>query len=289
MPTSQAETEVKPSESAEKQSPKRASTTTYAEPEEIERDCPGCGTLKHLFIGPLCLGCWTAKIGERIEWAKCPKCAKEWSKLCEGETECIDCNEKAGADKTKEAEMFKRLKKLFGSEKSIKELTLENFSTVDGTEEGYEAATLFDPAKNNLYLWGPTGRGKTHLAYAVAQKWLRLGKGVEILTTRELINRFRLTKPDEEVENVRYLVAVPVLVIDDLGVQSNSDFALDILCDILNKRGLADRNGLIVTSNLFLSDLAKKNQDDRLSSRLSGMCRIVNVDTSEDWRSARRY
>ena len=228
-----------------------------------------------------------AEIGARIAWVKCPACGKEWSKLKDS-GECWDCDEKKGADAKRKTAIRAKLLRMFGSNAGLLALSFQNWMHVPGAVEAHDYANAFDPAKDNAYFVGPSGRGKTHLAYAMAQKWAGLGKSAEILTVRQLVNRFRLAKPDEETERSDALANADVLVIDDLGKVANSEFALDILTDIVGRRGMMEKNGLIVTSNLTLDHLAQKNQDDRLSSRLAGMCRIVRIQTEKDYRLERR-
>ena len=228
-----------------------------------------------------------AEIGARLTWVACPICGKDWSKLKES-GKCWDCEEKAEVEARRMAAIRAKLLRMFGSDKGLIRLSFQNWLEVPGTSEAHSYALGFDPSKDNVYFFGATGRGKTHLAYALAQKLAELGKSVEIMTVRQLVKRFRLAKPEEETERADTLANVDVLVVDDLGKVANSEFALDILTDIIGRRGLAEKNGLIVTSNLGLDQLAAKNLDDRLSSRLAGMCRVIRIQTEKDFRLERR-
>lgn len=178
--------------------------------------------------------------------------------------------------------------KLFGSEKKLNELSFENFTRFEGTDEAYLACEKFNPEINSLYLWGETGRGKTHLVYALAQENLKKGKTVDIMTIRDFVNRFRMIKPDEEKELVEKLVNTDVLIIDDLGRIAGSEFSIDILSNIIDKRSIIDKNGLVITSNLFLDQLANHNQEDRLTSRIAGMCKVIEVRSDFDFRLERK-
>ena len=48
------------------------------------------------------------------------------------------------------------------------------------------------------------------------------------------------------------------------------------------------KNGLIITSNLFIDDLGRKYQDDRIPDRLSGICEVIKIDTGYDFRMEAR-
>lgn len=273
-------------ESAAKPLTSPVSTTTFA-----KRTCKKCGRERSLVLDDFdagCIACLMRETGERIAWVQCPKCGKECAKLLEPDA-CWDCVDAAAKDPQFAAKAaVRRLTEILGSEKAVRDLTLEKFLDVPGTELALKAAKNFNPLKENLYLWGPTGRGKTHLAYAIAQNMARKGLSVEILSMRDFVNRFRLIRPDEEVAQVKQLTRVDVLVIDDLGSVRSSDFSIDILLDVLNKRFLQEKNGLVVTSNLFFDDLARKNNDDRITSRLSGACTAIKVQTGYDYRCERK-
>lgn len=83
--------------------------------------------------------------------------------------------------------------------------------------------------------------------------------------------------PREKEREIERLSNVPVFVVDDLGVQKDTEHALTVLYEILDRRDMNLRHGLIVTSNLPLDMLAKKMGDDRITSRIAGMCRVVKV------------
>jgi chromosomal replication initiation ATPase DnaA len=51
-----------------------------------------------------------------------------------------------------------------GGEKPYREFTFERYKVTPGNRRAYERSKTFDPAAENLYLWGPSGVGKTHLA-----------------------------------------------------------------------------------------------------------------------------
>ena len=73
------------------------------------------------------------------------------------------------------------------------------------------------------------------------------------------------------------LTALPVLVIDDLGIGRDTEFAFQTLYEIVDGRYMAMKGGLIVTSNLSLDDLAAKLGDDRIPSRLASMCKVIRM------------
>jgi DNA replication protein DnaC len=249
-----------------------------------ERQCPECKRIVLFFVTGVCLPCWTNKAEGTRTWTPCPRCGKEWSKLKE-EGICIECHEADQKQKEQEQKTNRKIKGIFGSTEAVDWYTLSNFDRIIGTGEAYDACQAFDYRTDNLYLYGPCGRGKTHLAYAVGVKYLLQGQAVVSVSVRELFNRFRMKKPEEEASEMQELTNADILILDDLGVSRSTDFSLELICEILNKRTLKLKNGLIVTSNLSLDEVAKKNQDDRLSSRLNGMCQVIQIVSSVDYRA----
>lgn len=106
---------------------------------------------------------------------------------------------------------------------------------------------------------------------------------MDVVSQRELVNRFRMKTGFEELAEYNRLCDQDLLVIDDLGIAKGTEFMIEVLCEVLNKRFLRGLNGLVVTSNLSLDDLAHKIGDDRLSSRIAGMCKTYELK-GPDWR-----
>lgn len=213
------------------------------------------------------------------EWFKCADCGEEFGRLIG--SLCPPCDS-VRLQKLENVELEKaRLVSMLGP-KGAEQFTFDRFRTSPDNVAALDTCRAFDPSKASLYLWGPAGSGKTHLAGAI----VRDSEGGEIIKATSLVRWFRLRDPREEEREIERLSSVPVLVVDDLGVQKDSEHALAILYEILDRRDMNMRHGLIITSNLPLDMLAKKMGDDRITSRIAGMCRIVKVG-GEDYRLRR--
>ena len=213
------------------------------------------------------------------EWLRCSECGEELSRLIGSLCPQCDLSRIQKIEKT-ESERS-RLVEMVGK-KGAEQFTFDRFKTSPENVMALETCKAFDPSKASLYLWGPAGSGKTHLAGAI----VRGSKYGEMIKATSLVRWFRLRDPREEEREIERLAAVPVLVVDDLGVQKDSEHALAILYEILDRRDMNMRHGLIITSNLPLDLLSKKMGDDRITSRIAGMCRIVKVG-GEDHRIRR--
>lgn len=130
----------------------------------------------------------------------------------------------------------------------------------------YAALYPNNPKRNLLFL-GKTGLGKTYLLNCIGNR-LR-SRGVEVLkvTAYQMSQRMRAAIFDREPEAFGDLLDVPVLLLDDLGVEPMiNNITLEQLFTLLNERELGGLNTLVST-NLAMQDLEAK-YTDRICSRL---------------------
>jgi DNA replication protein DnaC len=169
------------------------------------------------------------------------------------------------------------LLRLLGGERPLREFTLDRYEVTPGNRLAYERSKLFDPASENLYLWGPCGVGKTHLAYATARCAFEESLTVVVMPAPQLSRRVRMRDPEKEQATINEFAETEVLVLDDVGAGSDTAFTRQILQEILDVRAFHDRAGLVATSRYSLDQLSTKFGDDSIPSRIAGMCRLIEV------------
>jgi len=123
----------------------------------------------------------------------------------------------------------------------------------------------------NLVLLGPVGAGKTHAAAALARVVYDAGRVVAFWPVVALMDALRPDGPARAAE----LVAVDLLVLDDLAVEKPSEWTTERLDLIVNGRWL-DGRPTIVTSNLTPENLARA-LGERVWSRLVGDALVYRV------------
>jgi DNA replication protein DnaC len=129
-----------------------------------------------------------------------------------------------------------------------------------------------------LFLHGPPGTGKTHLAVALLKD---AGKReYDTFTTvanllMKLRDSFRKDAERSEADIIRQYSKANLVVLDDLGAEKTSEFALQSLYIIIDKR-YSEMRPTIITSNLTVDEIAEK-VGDRIASRIAGMCRVVEL------------
>lgn len=131
-----------------------------------------------------------------------------------------------------------------------------------------------------LLFYGDTGTGKTFSAACIANELLDRGVSVVMTSFVKL-----LSAQMDDVLMAR-MNRVKLLIIDDLGAERSTDYALEFVYNVIDARYRAKRP-LILTTNLSLADM-KQNSDiryARIYDRIFEMCFPVEFD-GRSWRKA---
>lgn len=131
-----------------------------------------------------------------------------------------------------------------------------------------------------LMLYGPTGTGKSYLAACIANALM--GQRVPVLYTSII----KLTGYGSDELNVmlEQMNAARLLVLDDLGAERGTDFKLEQVYAIIDKRANSGRP-LIVTTNMPLEQMTETGdiRYSRIWERVRAMCYPIRMN-SESWR-----
>ena len=143
---------------------------------------------------------------------------------------------------------------------------------------------------SGLLLWGDVGTGKSFFAGCIANALLE--KGIPVLMTNfsRILNTLTGMHFEDRNQFIDSLNRYSLLIIDDLGIERNSEFALEQVFNVIDSR-YRSKKPLIVTTNLTLSEL--KNTTDiahrRIYDRILERCvpvRINNRNIRQDNASA---
>lgn len=217
-------------------------------------------------------------------WSHCPGCDADAAAAERAEADRMQAEElRARAERTLEQTLLPA---------RFAERTLASFNAEsDGQKRALRIATDF--AENfetnlrrgsSLIFSGMPGTGKSHLAAGIMLAILPKHIGIYV-TLMDLIRMLRGTwrKDSERSESdvLAELERVPLLVIDEVGVQYGTDSERTLFFDVMDRR-YRERKPVILLTNLGMDDL-KATVGDRVYDRLTEIARWVPFD----WKSYR--
>ena len=175
-------------------------------------------------------------------------------------------------EKIREKELETKINGLMGRsgiKLRFRSRTFDTFMVDESNEGAYETAKAYAEnfnraTEDGLFFYGNFGTGKTHLAVAIAVHVIRNKCIYAVLGTLiELLSQVKETYDSKgnatEQEVVRKFKNCDLLVIDDLGKESITDWGLSQLYDIVNHR-YENCKPIVITTNYT---------DDELINRLS--------------------
>ena len=141
----------------------------------------------------------------------------------------------------------------------------------------------FRKAGKGLILFGGVGTGKTFLASCIANELIDNGVPCLVTNFARIINTLQGMYEGKQ----KYLDSLnefDLLVIDDLGVERNTEYVSEMVYNIIDARYRSGKP-MIITTNLTYSDLyhAEDTSKARIYSRIIEMCLPVLV-SGEDRR-----
>lgn len=129
-----------------------------------------------------------------------------------------------------------------------------------------------------LLLWGDVGTGKSFLAACIANALIERGTPVLMTNFSKILNQMGGMYSEERYRYIASFSQFPLLVIDDLGIERSTEYALEQVYAVVDERyksGLP----LLITTNLTID--AIRNATDvahaRIFSRVLEMCTPVHV------------
>src|SRR5699024_9908673 len=155
--------------------------------------------------------------------------------------------------------------------RSLQEATLENYEPTSdrlavAKSEIETYINEFD-GKKNLLLHGTYGTGKSHLSVSATKKLMEKGYTCLFLSLPKLLTKIRDTYGGNgmsEDKLLNYIQSVDLLVLDDLGAEQRTDWAITKLFEVMDDRA---GKSTIYTTNLS-SDELKEQMGERNFSRI---------------------
>lgn len=142
-----------------------------------------------------------------------------------------------------------------------------------------------------LMFYGPVGTGKSYTAACIANELMERKVTVIMTSFVKILQEIQNPQTDER-EFLARLNSPKLLVIDDLGTERNTDYALEKVYSVIDSR-YRSKMPLILTTNMTLKDMQQTSdiRYRRVYDRIFEMCYPVRT-TGKSWReseAARRY
>lgn len=136
-----------------------------------------------------------------------------------------------------------------------------------------------------LLLYGNVGSGKTYIACSIANAIItEYSYTVKMRNFAQILND--LQKGGFNLDRNEYIEQITnptLLILDDFGIERNTEYALEQIYNVINARYLKERP-TIITTNLNFKDIEKEQEDimlGRIYSRIIEMClplRVTGLD-----------
>lgn len=314
---------------AKKQNPQSQASTRQSKPYEIFGDeterlkrypkaAPPPPPVKCEFCGRT-LYAHGFELGTTIHWIGAERCTCEKAIEKEKREEAERLAEKKRNEEAeRNRQLQERVRKIVGQSGIGARFRLRTFETFELTDENQKAALLCqkyadtfreklptkehpNPGRNGLFITGPKGTGKTHLVAAIANKLMNQGIPVICMTMIDLLERIKSTYTNtrqrfgggyDAADILDAYTDVSLLIVDDLGKEQATEWAISRIYAIINARYEA-LMPTIITTNYSEAELLRRltpketNDDttaDATIDRLREMCAAI-VTTGNSWRS----
>jgi len=248
--------------------------------------CAKCHGRKQRYIDTKTLGLGTIKV-----WCACPCLAAK----AKAEEEAKRARKEREKREQENRIMAYSLRQEYMREEMIRSASFDIFFSKVFTGENDNAASrrlykiatryveMFDlmlKDEKGMLFFGPTGTGKTFTAACIANALL--DKGVPVIMT----SLSKLTDAIDFGDNTKSATAIiqkinkaDLLILDDLGVERASSFAMEKQYEFINGRYEA-KKPIIFTTNLTKDQLLKTPNIDlqRVYSRAFEKCHLISFD-----------
>lgn len=257
------------------------------------------GSLLDDYIGSdgllYCGQCNTRKEREIIWFDGKPKKVPVMCK-CRAEEERL---KKEQMQKEEEMRSIQRAKISSMMDDTFRTACFANYQIRNGNERHLKVAKKYCIEFSKMYernqgllFWGTVGTGKSYTAACIANYLLEANTSVVMTSFVRILQEMQGFDREREETFTNKLNSVKLLIIDDLGAERSTDYALEKVYGIIDNRYRA-KKPLILTTNLTLQQMQEATdiRYARIYDRIFEMCYPMEF-SGVSWRkreAAQRY
>ena len=257
------------------------------------------GSLPDDYIGSdgllYCGQCNTRKERETIWFDGKPKKVPVMCK-CRAEEERL---KKEQMQKEEEMRSIQRAKISSMMDDTFRTACFANYQIRNGNERHLKVAKKYCIEFSKMYernqgllFWGTVGTGKSYTAACIANYLLEANTSVVMTSFVRILQEMQGFDREREETFTNKLNSVKLLIIDDLGAERSTDYALEKVYGIIDNRYRA-KKPLILTTNLTLQQMQEATdiRYARIYDRIFEMCYPMEF-SGVSWRkreAAQRY
>lgn len=201
--------------------------------------------------------------------------------MCRCEEEAYEAEQKT----FRERERMNTIRSLKASglqDPMLKDYTFEHdYSTDPVMDKAHKYVERWHACYENnigLLLFGPVGTGKTFFAGCIANALLDQCVPVLMTNFSKIINTLSGMYNEDKNAYIESLSSYDLLIIDDLGIERNTEYVLEQIYSIIDAR-YRSRKPMIITTNLGLNDMKNAAAADiryaRIYDRILEICQPI--------------
>lgn len=169
--------------------------------------------------------------------------------------------------------------------------TFESFESTKANEKNLALCkryvnrfSLMKQKNQGLLFWGNVGTGKSFAAACIANALMMNGVTVVMTSFIKILEEFDRGEPERQRDIMDRLASANLLILDDLGAERGTDYALEKVYHVVDTRYRSSRP-LIVTTNLTLGEMMDEQdiRRKRIYDRILETCYPIQF-TGNSWR-----
>ncbi|MBD5504624.1 MAG: ATP-binding protein [Lachnospiraceae bacterium] len=203
---------------------------------------------------------------------------------------CICICEQQAMRKQKQQEEYRekmaqiqRIRDASMMESKYRDAKFSSYTVVNQNQKVYQIARKYTEnfrqmLKDNqgIIFWGPVGTGKSFTAACIANELLTCQVPVIMTSFVKILQN--LQAQQDEAAYISMLNNASLLILDDLGTERNTDYALEKVYNVIDSRS-REAKPMILTTNLTLSEMLdiEDIRYKRIYDRIFETCLPVEV------------